>query len=338
MITKGKILVLGGTGAMGRYCVPELLRLGHTVVVAALNELESDNPNLQYIVGNVKEEGVLEKLLTEGNYDAVIDFMTYGAKEFESTYKMFLENTKHYIYLSSCRVFADCPPITEKSPRLLDVCTDPVFMATEDYALVKAIGEDLLRNSGKKNWTIIRPATTFSTGRYQLVTLEAESFVHRMRMGKTVVLPEEAMDKQATLGWGGDVGVMIARLVLNDEAYGEDFNVATGEHHSWREIAEMYRDICGLKYITVPYEDYLEILGNQNWRRYQLIYARMFQRITDNTKVLKAANMKQEELMPLYEGLKAELENTKDFDWEKYDKTDFVSLRMDEYLKAKGME
>ena len=338
MITKGKILVLGGTGAMGRYCVPELLRLGHTVVVAALNELESDNPNLQYIVGNVKEEGVLEKLLREGNYDAVVDFMTYGAKEFESTYTMFLENTKHYIYLSSCRVFADCPPITEKSPRLLDVCTDPVFMATEDYALVKAIGEDLLRNSGKKNWTIIRPATTFSTGRYQLVTLEAESFVHRMRMGKTVVLPEEAMDKQATLGWGGDVGVMIARLVLNDEAYGEDFNVATGEHHSWREIAEMYRDICGLKYITVPYEDYLEILGNQNWRRYQLIYARMFQRITDNTKVLKATNMKQEELMPLYKGLKAELENTKDFDWEKYDKTDFVSLRMDEYLKAKGME
>lgn len=314
MITKGKILVLGGTGAMGRYCVPELLRLGHTVVVAALNELESDNPNLQYIVGNVKEEGVLEKLLTEGNYDAVIDFMTYGAEEFESTYTMFLENTKHYIYLSSCRVFADCPPITEKSPRLLDVCTDPVFMATEDYALVKAIGEDLLRNSGKKNWTIIRPATTFSTGRYQLVTLEAESFVHRMRMGKTVVLPEEAMDKQATLGWGGDVGVMIARLVLNDEAYGEDFNVATGEHHSWREIAEMYSDICGLKYITVPYEDYLEILGNQNWRRYQLIYARMFQRITDNTKVLKATNMKQEELMTLYEGLKAELENTKDFD------------------------
>ncbi len=337
MITKGKVLVLGGTGAMGRYCVPELLRLGHKVDVAALDAPESNNPNLRYIVGNVKEEGVTEKLLKEGNYDAVVDFMTYGTKEFEKIHKVFLENTKHYILLSSCRVFADCPPITEKSPRLLDVCTDPEFMATDDYALYKAREEDMLRNSGKTNWTICRPATTFSTGRYQLVTLEAEHFVHRMRMGKTVVLPKEAMDKEATLGWGGDVGVMIARLVLNDKAYGEDFNVATGEHHTWREIAAMYTELCGLKYVEVPYEDYLEILGGGIWRKYQLLYARMFTRITDNSKILKVADMKQSELMPLYEGLKMELDATKDYDWEKYAESD-ISKRMDEYLKAKGIE
>lgn len=337
MITKGKVLVLGGTGAMGKYCVPELLRLGHRVDVAALDALESNNPNLRYIVGNVKQDGVTEKLLKEGNYDAVIDFMTYGTKEFENTYKLFLDNTKHYIFISSCRVFADCPPITEKSPRLLDVCTDPEFMATDDYALYKAREEDMLRNSGKKNWTICRPATTFSTGRYQLVTLEAPQFIHRMKMGKAVVLPKEAMDKEATLGWGGDVGVMIARLVLNDEAFGEDFNVATGEYHTWREIAAMYTELCGLEYIEAPYEDYLEILGGETWRRYQLLYARMFRRITDNSKILRVAGMKQSELMPLYEGLKKELEATKDYDWEKYAESD-ISKRMDEYLKIKGID
>lgn len=337
MITKGKVLVLGGTGAMGRYCVPELLRLGHTVDVAALNVLPSDNPRLRYIVGNVKEEGVTEKLLREGNYDAVVDFMTYDTKAFEAVYKTFLDNTKHYIFLSSCRVFADAPPITERSPRLLDVCTDPAFMATDDYALYKARQEDMLRNSGKTNWTICRPATTFSTGRYQLVTLEAEQFVHRMRMGKTVVLPKEALDKEATLGWGGDVGVMIARLVLNDKAFGEDYNVATGEHHTWGEIAGMYEKLCGLKYIAVPFEDYIDILGGEDWKRYQLIYARLFQRITDNSKILEAVDMKQSELMPLYEGLKMELSATRDFDWEIYDESP-ISLRMDAYLKAKGME
>lgn len=337
MITSGKVLVLGGTGAMGRYCVPELLRLGHTVDVAALNELPSDNPRLRYIVGNVKEEGVTERLLKEGNYDAVVDFMTYGTKEFEAFYRTFLDNTKHYVFLSSCRVFADAPPITERSPRLLDVCTDPVFMATDDYALYKARQEDMLRGSGMKNWTIVRPATTFSTGRYQLVTLEAEQFVHRMRMGKTVVLPEEALDKEATLGWGGDVGVMIARLVLKGNAFGEDFNVATGEHHTWREIAEIYKELCGLKYVGVPFEDYLEILGGETWRRYQLLYARMFQRITDNSKILETVGMKQSELMPLYDGLKKELEATRDYNWEKYADSP-ISLRMDEYLKARGIE
>lgn len=338
MIETGKILVLGGTGAMGRYLVPELLRLGHTVDVAALDSIESDNPKLRYIVGNVKAEGVTERLLKEGNYDAVVDFMTYGTKEFEKIYNLFLENTRHYIFLSSCRIYADCPPITENSPRLLEASTDAEFLATDDYALYKAREEDMLRNSGKTNWTICRPATTFSTGRYQLVTLEADAFVHRMRLGKTVVLPEEAMDKPATLGWGGDVGVMIARLVLNDKAYGEAFNVASAEHHTWKEIAEIYKELCGLKYITVPFEEYLSILGPEKYRRYQLIYARLFRRITDNSKVLGVTGMKQEELVSLYDGLKTELEATKDWDWEKNDATNPISLRMDEYLKNKGME
>ena len=337
MITKGKVLVLGGTGAMGRYCVPELLRLGHTVDVAALDEISSDNPNLRYIVGNVKEKGVTEKLLKDGGYDAVVDFMTYDTAEFEKIYPMLLDNTKHYIYLSSCRVFADAPPITEESPKLLDVCTDAEFMATDDYALYKAREENMLKNSGKTNWTIVRPATTFSTGRYQLVTMEAVHFVHRMKLGKTVTVPREAMDKEATLGWGGDVGVMIARLVLNDEAYGTDFNVATAEHHTWREIANMYTELCGLKYVEIPYEDYLEILGGETWRKYQLIYARMFRRITDNSKILRVAGMKQSELKPLYEGLREELERTKDYDWEKNDESP-ASRRMDEYLKKMGIE
>ena len=49
---------------------------------------------------------------------------------------------------------------------------------------------------------------------------------------------------------------------------------------------------------------------------FQLEYARMFDRITDNTKVLNATGMKQENLMPLYDGLKMEIEKLpKDFMW-----------------------
>ncbi|MBR5308417.1 MAG: NAD-dependent epimerase/dehydratase family protein [Clostridia bacterium] len=339
MITKGKVLVLGGTGAMGRYCVPELIRLGHKVDVYSFDNVESDNPNLTYYVANVKEEGVTERILKEGNYDAVVDFMTYGTEDFRKIYPIFLENTKQYVFLSSCRLYADNPPIKEDSPRLLETSTDEEFLATDDYALYKAREEDMLHNSGKKNWTVVCPATTFSTGRYQLVTLEAKAFVHRMRMGKTVILPEEAMDKEATLGWGGDVGVMIARLVLNEKAYGEKFIVATGEHNTWKEIAEMYKKLCGLKYITVPAKVYLEILGEPfKGRYYQLHYARLFRRISDNSKILSTLGMKQSDLMPLYDGLKMELEKTKDWDWEANDKTNKISLSMDEYLKKMGIE
>ena len=328
------VLVLGGTGAMGRYVVPELLKMGFAVDVLALENIVSDNPKLKYVVGNVKDEGVLENLLQK-RYDGIVDFMSYKYAEFESVYKLFLDNTDHYIFLSSCRVFADCPPITEESPRLLDVSTDEEFLATEDYALFKAREENLLMQSGYKNWTIVRPATTYSTGRFQLVTLEANTVIHRMQAGKTIVLPEAAMQCQATLSWGGDVGVMIARILLNPKAFGESYNVATAEHHSWAEIAEMYNKIVPFKYITVSVEDYLDIIAEgADWAKYQLIYARMFQRITDNTKILNLTGMKQSELMPLEQGLRMEYENSKHIDFSKW-ATDYRNTRMDVYLEKK---
>lgn len=326
------VLVLGGTGAMGRYLVPELLTLGYKVDAVSLDDVISDNLNIRYIKGNTKDDGFLEKIL-ENKYDGIVDFMTYHTEEFKKKYKLFLDNTNHYIFLSSCRVFADAPPITEKSPRLLDVSDDKEFLATEDYALYKAKEENILIESDYSNWTIVRPATTYSTGRFQLVTLEADTLIYRMQAGKTIVLPEKAMSCRATLSWGGDVGRMLALLMFNDKAYRESYNVATSEHNSWEEIAGIYNELCPFKYITVSTEDYLDIIAEgADWAKYQLIYARMFQRITDNTKILEHTGMKQRELMSLRDGLKMEYEKSKDFDWARF-AGDYRNSRMDAYLK-----
>ena len=327
-----KVLVLGGTGAMGRYLIPELLTFGYQVDVVSLDEIVSENPMLCYMQGNAKEMEFLKKIL-ENKYDGIVDFMTYNTKEFEERYRIFLDNTKHYIFLSSCRIYADAPPITEESPRLLDVSEDAEFLATDDYALYKAREEDMLFASEYSNWTIVRPATTYSTGRFQLVTLEASTVIYRMQAGKTIILPEEAMSCQATLSWGGDVAKMISKLLFNDRAYKEVYNVSTAEHHSWAEIAEIYNEICPFNYITVSTDEYLDIIAEGLARaRYQLVYARMFQRITDNSKVLEHTGMKQEDLMSLRDGLKYEYEKSKDMDWSRFADAK-RNVRMDDYLR-----
>ncbi len=331
-----KVLVLGATGAMGQYLVPELLALGYSVVGVTLDDIVSNDANLVYKKLNVKENGALEALLNE-KYDGIVDFMTYTTEEFRNIYPLFLDNTEHYIFLSSCRVFADAPPITEKSPRLLDVSEDEYFLSTEDYALYKAREEDILRNSKYSNWTIVRPATTYSRGRFQLVTLEAETLIYRMMAGKPIALPKSAMYKQATLSWGGDVAKMLARLMFNEKAYRNDYNVATAEHNSWRDIAEIYNSIHPFKYIEVSTEDYLDIIAEgADWAKYQLIYARYFNRITDNTKILEHTGMKQSELMTLRDGLHHEYERSKGFDWGKFENA-YRNVRMDNYLKKKGL-
>ena len=327
-----KVLVLGATGAMGRYLIPELVNLDYEVVGVGREETAPWKVNAAYIQSDAFDKNFLNGLLKE-NFDGIINFMEYGQVDFSEYYQLFLEHTSHYIYLSTCRVYDDKEqPIKETSPRLLDSSEDEVLKASHDYCIYKAQDEDLLVNSSYDNWTVVRPATTFSTMRLQLVTLEFNNSVARALQGKTIVLPIQAKDKPATLSWGGDVAKMIARILFKEEAKREFYNVCSAEHRTWGEIAEYYRDLVGLEAVWVDKEDYLAILSPEGTInvRWQLEYARLFRRITDNSKVLALTGLKQEDMMPMYDGLKLEIGNIpKDY----VPEDTKIGLRMDEYIK-----
>ena len=130
--------------------------------------------------------------------------------------------------------------------------------------------------------------------------------------------------------------MMIAKLLFNEEAMRETYNVCSAEYKTWGEIADYYKDILGLESVWVDKEDYLRIINPEvpTRVRWQLEYARMFHRITDNSKVLKVTGMKQEELMPLYDALKAMIEVVP----EGYEYPDNeIDERMDQYLKENNL-
>ncbi len=305
-----KVLIPGGTGAMGVYLVPELLRMGYAVDVVALDVGEIVHKNLTYTKANAKDVAVMTEILKK-DYDAVVDFMIYPTKEeYERFLPLYLANTGHYIYLSTYRVYADEEhPIKETSPRILDVTKDETVLTSGDYCIYKAQGEDFLKALGKSHYTAIRPAVTYSKRRFQLVTLEMDVVMRRMLEGKKILLPEAAMPKQATMSWAGDVAKMIARLVCNKDAYGETYSVCTAEHMPWEEVARIYGRIGGLKYETTDIDTYLDVIcGGSPWGRRQLELDRLYDRVMDNTKILTVTGMKQSELMPLAEGLRLEYE------------------------------
>ena len=53
--------------------------------------------------------------------------------------------------------------------------------------LTKALQENLLRASGYKNWTIVRPYITFSDIRLQLGVYEKEQWLYRALQGRAIV-------------------------------------------------------------------------------------------------------------------------------------------------------
>jgi len=333
-----KVLVLGGTGALGVYFVEELISKGYEVDIVSVDCTGSESPHVKYIRENAKNNDFLIRVL-KASYDAVIDFMLYETEEFKLRYLTLLKSTKHYIFLSSYRIYADSKkPITESSDRLLEIADESLLCDPDDYSLYKARQEDMLRSSGFKNWTILRPSITFSKRRFQLTVLEANILMYRIRKGKTVVLPKEAMGIQSTMTWAKDSAKMVIPLLCDESAFGETYTVATGEHHTWREIAGIYKEICGLKYIEADTEDFLNIIAPDNPHiRRQLLYDRFFNRAINNAKILRASGLTQSDLTLLKDGLKHEIDalppNT-DFGGDTCD----ANLRMDEYLRSVGIE
>lgn len=331
MTSQRNVLVLGATGAMGRYLLPILAEQGYRVDGVSLDDASSGNPNLHYIKADARNRDVLRRLL-ENRYDGIVDFMIYPTAALAGTLPFLLDRTDHYIYLSSYRVYDNKEhPVRESSPRLLDSSDNLVLRNSDDYSIFKARGENVIRALNRRNWTIIRPAITYSFLRNQLVTLEAADTVGRAFAGKAVVLPEPARQVQATMSWAGDVARMIAALLLNERARCETFTVSTAEHHTWEEIADYYREICNLRAVWVDKEAYLRILRSDpydNSARWQLDYDRLFDRIMDNTKVLAATGIRQSELISLYDGLQKEISRCpRNYPWP-------VNAAMDAYLAS----
>lgn len=296
------VLLLGGTGAIGVYLKDVLVRLGFRVVVTSRAK-HMDEVGVEYVLGDAKDDFFVSGLLARLKPDAIVDFMIYSTESFSRRFKMLLDGCSHYLFLSSYRVYADEMPLTEDSPRLLDVSKDESYLKTDDYGLSKARCENLLFNSGRKNWTILRPSITYSKRRFQFGCLEANSIWFRAKNELEIAIPRDMLGKKTTLTWGGDVAEMIGRLVLNDVSYGEVYNCATSDHLTWQDIANIYNRTIGLRVSAVGVEDYCRIIG----RRWQVIYDRMFDRVVSNKKILSHTGLSKSEISSPEDGLVREL-------------------------------
>lgn len=291
-----KILILGGTGAMGRYLI-KLLEDDMDVesVDVTSRRKNASFGKVRYLQGNAKDNSFIKEVLKSTEYDAVVDFMSYGTQEFSERVDFLLDSTGHYMFLSSCRVYADfgTKPIVESSPRLLDVCKDEDYLRSDEYALAKAREEDILKSKVKKNWTIIRPYITYGDERLQLGIYEKEQWLFRALNGKPIVFSEEIGKNYTTLTWGGDVSRYIGKL-LKIKATGETYHI-TGECKvKWDDVLALYlqtiENLTGVR-PTV-------FMANPSYvphsQKYQYRVDRCYNRVFDNSKLREIVGEKLE--------------------------------------------
>lgn len=281
-----KVLILGGTGAMGIPLQKYLLKLGYEVHVTSRSRHKSGD--VVYIQGNAHDTNFLPEILKE-NFDVVVDFMSYKTEEFLGRVKSLLTSTAQYIFISSSRVYAPSNTlITEDSPQLLNVCGDPEYLKTDEYALSKARQENALRYSGRKNWTIIRPSLTYNSERLQYAIGEKEDWLYRYLHNEKIVFPTNMGQVMTTMSYGDDVAYAISLLVGNSKALGEAIHIAGARTVTWNEINDIYRKVLVENFHREPeivFIDNWEDLGRALGRYYQLKYARSISRSFDNSKL-----------------------------------------------------
>lgn len=296
-----EILILGGTGAIG---VPLVKLLSKDNKLFVTSRSKKDNKeNITYIQGNAKDSEFFSSLMNR-KYDSVIDFMVYSTEELKERLPILLNHTNQYFFFSSSRCYADSNTrITEDSPRLVDVCTDPEYLSIDEYGMAKGREENLLRETGRTNWTIIRPYITYNSNRIQLGVYEKENWLKRALAGRTIVFPKDIASKKTALTYGPDVAGAIVQLIGNEKAYGQAFHITTDESHTWGEILDFYckkiENITGkrTKVKLVENSDGLMTV----WNKWQIKYDRLLNREFDNSKIESVRGIY--EYKPTFEGL-----------------------------------
>ncbi len=303
-MNRKKALLIAGGGTLGGYTASELLKRGWAVDVILLEKRTSLLPALRYFTARA-DDALLRKLFAENRYDVIVDFIHYAdPAAYRARADLLLENTDQLIFLSSYRVYAnEETPVRETSPLLLDVVTDRDFLEHETYAVPKTKNERYLRSTGRKNFTVVRPLISFSRYRLDLVCTGAPLLLLRKKEGKPVLLPAEAKDLSAGVGWAGNIGKMFAALAGNEKALGETFTLGTDENPTWGEVAEYYNELMGIETVWVDTGIYEKTLTD----RFFLRYDRLFDRRIDNAKLREATGLSREDFTGVREGILREL-------------------------------
>lgn len=276
-----KILILGGTGAMGIELIKKIDDGKNQIYVTSRKKYSNSN-NVTYIQGDSHDVDFIKKLFKEKKeFDCIVDFMYYQCEEFKKIYKIISNNTKHYIFLSSARVYSNCDEfINENTQLLMDSMIDEEYLKQNEYALEKNREEEYIRNYQNKNWTIIRPYITYNFNRIQFGAYEKEQWLYRVLNGKKVAIQKDMFYKYTTLSYAGDVSYYISKLIGNEKAYGEIIQIMDNNSKiKWKDVYDIYKSVLNENNIKFEVElvehKESDLLGIN---MYQLKYDRYYNR------------------------------------------------------------
>lgn len=206
------VLVLGGSGFIGRHAVAALLAEGHRVIVGSRHPNRIDRKLPQSAADCPRRRVRMETLLDAGQWhpllegvDAVLNCVGILRQRGAETYER-VHHLAPAALAAACR--ARGIPFVHVSALGLE------HPARSRFLRSKRTGEDAIRRSGA-DWRIVRPSLLDGEGGYGAL------WIRRVARWPLLALPGNALGRIAVLDVG-ELGEALARLALMPIPEGED--------------------------------------------------------------------------------------------------------------------
>jgi nucleoside-diphosphate-sugar epimerase len=242
-----KILIIGGTGLISTALTRQLSEKGHALSVYNRGQRDVElPPGVTSLTGDrYQADAFVADMEKAGEFDCVIDMITYKPEEAQSLLRAFANRTGHLIVSSTIDVYAKPPvryPITEDAPQL----------GIGDYARNKALCEQILMQSHQNHGTpvtIIRPAHTYGRGGHHRGHVihsfgKGTSFLDRLRKGKPVIVHGDGSSLWTSCHLE-DVARGFAGAVGNTATIGKTYHVTADEWLTWNRYHELVAEAMG---------------------------------------------------------------------------------------------
>lgn len=182
-----KILILGGTGFLGRHIVDAACKQDHRVTIFNRGITQPELfPDLEQIHGDRKQD--LERLRYR-SWDAVIDVSGRIPKDVRASARLLADVVQHYTFISSVSVYADFSVTGIDENAVVEQAGDANAeeVTPENYGALKVLCEQAAAEEMAGRALVIRPGLI--VGPYD-TTDRFTYWPHRVAQGGEVLAPD----------------------------------------------------------------------------------------------------------------------------------------------------
>ena len=256
------VLVIGGTGFLGRRITEEFARHGDGVSVLSRGQHATAGlPGVELLQADRTDAAALRTALGKREFDIAIDNIAFDADDVSLTLEVLNQRVGHYLLTSSAAVYAERyvrRPLREEAADLavrvpVDAPNPFHPRLGHAYGNGKRAAEQVVRQS-TLTWTVLRPPVVLGADDR---TLRVWWFVQRLLDGEPIVIPDWGPGRVFQLVWSVDVARASYAVAAQPAAYGKAYNVAQAEVYtaeSWIEAAAQILGVAA-RYTHIAEDD-----------------------------------------------------------------------------------